>query len=182
MALLETIKENIETAGQITAELAKRTAETIRLRDQIRRDNKEIRKLTYEIGQTYLRLHEEDYEDIYKDFIDGIKAARDDIADKEVQLAALREKPEVSEEGDIMAADEEEWDDLFEEVSEAEGAGEEADAEKAAESTIEIVEAQREPEETAGETVKDETAAETATEEAEAEAAREDTETKTVEE
>ncbi|MBR0410125.1 MAG: hypothetical protein IJI25_03850 [Eubacterium sp.] len=118
MAILETIRENIETAGQITADIAKRTAEMIRLRDQIRRDKKEIRRLTYEIGQTYLRLHADDYEEVYKEFVDGIAAAKVDMEEKRNQLVALKEKPETEEEPvaeDILEADDDKWEDLFEE-------------------------------------------------------------------
>lgn len=113
MAILEKIRENIGTAGQITADIAKRTAEALRLREQIRQDKKEIRKLTYEIGQTYLRLHADDYEEVYKEFVDGIAAAKTDMEEKRTQLAQLREKP-VDAEDDIMTVDDDEWDDLFE--------------------------------------------------------------------
>lgn len=114
MAILDTIRENLGTAGQITADLAKRTAETLRLRDQIRRDRKDIRLLTYKIGETYLRLHEEDYEEEYAEFFEGIAAAKADIDEKMDQLAQLKEKQEPSEDFE----EEGEWDDLFDDSEE----------------------------------------------------------------
>lgn len=121
MGIFDTIRENLETAGMITADIAKRTAETLRLRDQIRRDKKEIRKLTYEIGQTYLRLHADDYEEVYKEFIEGIEAARMDIEKRLDELAKLKEMQEqVQAQADEAAAaddEEEEWDDFFDDVN-----------------------------------------------------------------
>ena len=139
MALLDTIKERLGTAGQITTDIAKRTAETVRLRDQIRRDKKEINKLTYEIGETYLRLHADDYEEVYKEYIDGIAAAKASIKETEDALARLKEKAEVVD-GDITEVDDDAWDDLFdhdipaaaEEVKEA--------AEEVAETAVDAVE------------------------------------------
>ena len=120
MAILETIRENIGAAGQITADIARRTAESLKLRDQIRRDKKEIRKMIYGIGETYLRLHPEDYEEVYKEFVDGIAIARADIEEKKQQLVQLRpgtgaaQEEAESQVDDILEADEDSWDDLFE--------------------------------------------------------------------
>lgn len=143
MTVLDTIKERLEAAGQITADLAKRTAEAVRIREQIRQDKKEIRKLTFEIGETYLRLHAEDYEEVYKDFVDGIASAKADIEEKEAALAQLREKPDVVEE-DILDADDDDWDDMFD-----------GPAEEAADAVEEVAEAAEEAAETVEEAVAD---------------------------
>ena len=120
MAILETILDNIGTAGQITADFAKKTAESLVLMDQIRRDRKEIRKLTYEIGKTYMRLHQDDYEEEYREFYEKIAAANSDIKVKSEKLDQLKVVPEGPEEAEDEYDDEEEWDDFFGDSDEAE--------------------------------------------------------------
>ena len=117
MAIFDTIRESIGTAGQKTADIAKKTAEAIRLRDQIRRDKKEIRQLTYKIGETYLRLHGDQCEDVYKEFVDGITLAKADMEEKKDQLTQLRGKSDadVAEAEDVLDADDDDWDTFLEE-------------------------------------------------------------------
>ena len=114
MGFFDTLRESIESASQYTADLAKKTAESIKLRDGIRRDKKEIRRLTYEIGQTFLRLHADDCDEVYQEFVDGINSCKASIEEKLEQLAALEEKSEAEE---FAEETEEEWDEFFDDAA-----------------------------------------------------------------
>jgi len=149
MAIFDTIRESIGVAGQRTADIAKKTAEAIRLRDQIRRDKKDIRQLTYKIGETYLRLHGDQCEDVYREFVDGITAAKADMDEKKAQLAQLREKSDAADADvtdDVLDADDDDWDTFFEEsTSENQPeAEEEAPTEEITEAAEEVTEATEE--------------------------------------
>lgn len=94
MALFEKLKQNLTTAGQVTAEKAKKTADILKIKDQIRQDKREIRNLTYKIGQTYIDLHSEDYEEDYEDYFVTMAVVRESLNEKIRELRELnaREK------------------------------------------------------------------------------------------
>lgn len=148
MGFFDTLRESFESASQYTADLAKKTAESIKLRDGIRREKKEIRRLTYEIGQTFLRLHADGCDEVYQEFVDGIAACKASIEEKLEQLAALEEKSEAEE---FAEETEEEWDEFFDD---AETKVEEA-KEAVEETAEEVSEAAEEAKEEVAETVEE---------------------------
>ena len=90
MSVLETLKKGITGTGKFAAEKAKTARDIFRTSEQIRSNKKEIRTLTYKIGQTYLDLHGEDYEEEFADFIRGIAEAKAEMAEKEQELTRLK--------------------------------------------------------------------------------------------
>lgn len=161
MGFFDTLRESIESASQYTADLAKKTAESIKLRDGIRREKKEIRRLTYEIGQTFLRLHADGCDEVYQEFVDGIAACKASIEEKLEQLAALEEKSEAEE---FVEETEEEWDEFFDDAADITDTAKE----KVEEAAVEAGEAVAESAEEASDAVQ-ETAEEVAEEAATAE-------------
>ena len=114
MDVFETLKKNITETGRIAAEKAKILKDILVVREQIRTNKKEIRTLTYKIGQTYLDLHGDDCEDAFTDFIRGIKEAQEEMAEKEATLEELKTQIKAA---DIVDIDEEDdMDEFFEEM------------------------------------------------------------------
>lgn len=89
MTFFDNLKQNLQTAGQITMDKAKNTAEILKLKDQIRQDKREIRSATYKIGQIYRDLHPEDYEEAYEDCFKTIDTLEQAISWKEDALKNL---------------------------------------------------------------------------------------------
>ena len=65
MDFFEQLKKNVVQAGQTVADKAKKTTDILKLKEQIRQDKREIRDITYRIGKTYIKLHQNDYEEEY---------------------------------------------------------------------------------------------------------------------
>ena len=92
MDFLDTLKQNLMTASQITMDKAKNTAEILKLKDQIRQDKREIRSSTYKIGEIYRELHSEDYEEAYEDCFQKIERLEQAIEWKEDALKDLEQQ------------------------------------------------------------------------------------------
>ena len=92
MDFLDTLKQNLMTASQITMDKAKNTAEILKLKDQIRQDKREIRSSTYKIGEIYRELHSEDYEEAYEDCFQKIERLEQAIEWKEDALKDLEKE------------------------------------------------------------------------------------------
>ena len=56
MDFFEQLKKNVTQAGQTAVDKAKKAADLLKLREQIRQDKREIRDITYRIGKTYISL------------------------------------------------------------------------------------------------------------------------------
>lgn len=104
MAFFDKLKKDLTTAGQITAEKAKKAADILALKDQIRQDKMEIRDLTNKIGQTYIELHRADYEEAFEDLFTTLEATEEALAQKEKELEILSEKITCVECGTEMPA------------------------------------------------------------------------------
>ena len=94
MAFLDTLKQNLITTSQVTMDKAKTTAEILKLKDQIRQDKREIRSLTYKIGEIYRNLHPEDYEEAYEDCFQKIDTLEQAISWKEDAVSNLSKTDE----------------------------------------------------------------------------------------
>lgn len=92
MAFLDTLKQNLMTASQVTMDKAKNTAEILKLKDQIRQDKREIRSATYKIGEIYRELHFENYEEAYEDCFQRIERLEQAIEWKEDALKNLKQE------------------------------------------------------------------------------------------
>ena len=92
MAFFDTLKQNLMTASQVTMDKAKNTAEILKLKDQIRQDKREIRSATYKIGEIYLELHFENYEEAYEDCFQRIERLEQAIEWKEDALKNLKQE------------------------------------------------------------------------------------------
>ena len=105
MGLFEKIKNNITETGKFASEKAKIAKEIFVTREQIRAKKKEIRTLTYKIGQTYLDLHSEDYEEDFGAYIRGIEEAKAEMEAKEGELTWLKEQVKPADIDDDELAD-----------------------------------------------------------------------------
>ncbi|MDO4977580.1 MAG: hypothetical protein Q4E53_09990 [Eubacteriales bacterium] len=137
MDVFETLTKTISEKGQAVAEKAKIAKDIIKVKDQIRATKKQMRILTYKIGQAYLELHEEDCEGEFVDLVRGVKEAKVSMEEKKDILAELVSQLKF---GDFENFDDFEADleDLFEEDSEEEVM--ETAAEEVVEETTEAVE------------------------------------------
>ena len=104
MAFFDKLKKDLTTAGQLTAEKAKKAADILALKDQIRQDKIEIRDLTNKIGQTYIDLHRADYEEAFEDLFTTLEATEEALAQKEKELELMNEKSTCAECGTEMPA------------------------------------------------------------------------------
>lgn len=92
MAFFDKLKKDLTAAGQMTAKKAKKAADVLALKDQIRQDRMEIRDLTNKIGQTYIKLHRIDYEEDFEDLFTTLEAIEAALAQKEKELELMNEK------------------------------------------------------------------------------------------
>lgn len=104
MAFFDRLKKDLTTAGQMTAEKAKKAADLFALKEQIRQDKLEIRDLTNKIGQIYIELHRDDYEKDFEDVFTALGAIEESLAQKEKELELLNEKTSCPECGTEMSA------------------------------------------------------------------------------
>ncbi len=105
MGIFEKIKNNLTETGKFASEKAKIAKELFVAREQIRAKKKEIRTLTYKIGQTYLDLHGEDYEEDFGAYIRGIEEAKAEMEAKEGEIARLKEQAKSTDMDDDELAD-----------------------------------------------------------------------------
>ena len=91
MELFQQLKQNAKQISQTAAVQARKAAEIIKLKEQIRRDKREIREITYKIGKTYIRLHPEHWEEEYAAFFEDIRKVKEDLARKEKDLQKVQE-------------------------------------------------------------------------------------------
>ena len=102
MAFLDKLKKDLTAAGQMTAEKAKKAADILTLKEQIRQDKLEIRDLTNKIGKIYIELHREDYETEFEDVFTALGALEESLVQKEKELKLLNEKTSCPECGTEM--------------------------------------------------------------------------------
>ena len=104
MELFQQLKQNAKQISQTAAVQAKKAAEIIKLKEQIRQSKKEIREITYKIGKTYIRLHPENWEDEYDAFFKNLEIARKELAKKEMDLQKVQEGQKCTECGTGVSA------------------------------------------------------------------------------
>ena len=92
MSVFDKIRKNLTETGKLATEKAKNAKDIFKVKEQIRSNQKEIRTLTYKIGQTYLDLHGEDGEEAFADLVRGIAEAKSELEEKEKELARLKEQ------------------------------------------------------------------------------------------
>lgn len=90
MGFFDNLRNNITAASQATADEAKKTVETLKVKEQIRQDKKDLKDLTYQIGQAYIDLHANDYEECFEEFFIEIAAINESIEKKERILAEMK--------------------------------------------------------------------------------------------
>ena len=105
MGIFEKIKNNLTETGKFASEKAKIAKDLFVAKEQIRAKKKEIRTLTYKIGQTYLDLHGEDYEEDFGAYIRGIEEAKAEMEAKEGEIARLKEQAKSTDLDDDELAD-----------------------------------------------------------------------------
>ncbi|MDO5147356.1 MAG: hypothetical protein Q4D60_10160 [Eubacteriales bacterium] len=86
MDLLSRLKKDVAVAGQ----KAKKTADIFKMREAIRQDKKELKDLVYQIGKTYVRLHRDDYEEVYGEYFTAMDAVEKELKEKQAQLEKMR--------------------------------------------------------------------------------------------
>lgn len=94
MTFFDSLKQNLTTAGELALDKAKTTKEILKLKDQIRKDKRQIQAATLAIGKKYRELHAEDYEDMYAEYFKKIAALEKAIDWKEDALKNLSEEVE----------------------------------------------------------------------------------------
>ena len=82
MDFFEQLRRNVTQAGQTAVDKAKKAADILKVREQIRQDKREIRDITYRIGKTYIKLHQNDYEEEYEKYFTSLKAVKEALARK----------------------------------------------------------------------------------------------------
>ena len=92
MDFFEQLKKNVTQAGQTAVDKAKKAADLLKLREQIRQDKREIRDITYRIGKTYISLHKDDYEKEYEKYFTALEKVKEALAEKEKELQKMQEK------------------------------------------------------------------------------------------
>ena len=105
MGIFEKIKNNLTETGKFASEKAKIAKDLFVAREQIRAKKKEIRTLTYKIGQTYLDLHGEDFEEDFGAYIRGIEEAKAEMDAKEAEITRLKEQAKSTDMDDDELAD-----------------------------------------------------------------------------
>lgn len=106
MDFFEQFRKNVTQAGQTAVEKAKKAADILKVKEQIRQDKREIRDLTYKIGKTYIKLHQDDYEEEYEKYFTSLKTVKEALAEKEKELQKLNERIQCTECGaEISASD-----------------------------------------------------------------------------
>lgn len=106
MDFFEQLRRNVTQAGQTAVDKAKKAADILKVREQIRQDKREIRDITYRIGKTYIKLHKNDYEEEYEKYFTSLKAVKEALAEKEKELRRLNEHIRCTECGaEISASD-----------------------------------------------------------------------------
>lgn len=106
MDFFEQLRKNVTQAGQIAVDKAKKAADILKIKEQIRQDKREIRDITYRIGKTYIKLHQNDYEEEYEKYFVSLNDAKKALAEKEKELRRLNEHMRCTECGaEISASD-----------------------------------------------------------------------------
>ena len=104
MDFFEKLKKNVVQAGQTVADKAKKTTDILKLKEQIRQDKREIRDITYRIGKTYIKLHQNDYEEEYEKYFQSLKTVKEALAEKEQDLQKMYDKVRCTECGAEMSS------------------------------------------------------------------------------
>lgn len=104
MDFFDQLKRGVTQAGQSAIDKAKKAADILKLKEQIRQDKREIRDLTYKIGKTYINLHKDDYEKDYEKYFISMEKIKKELADKEEELKKMHEQVHCSECGREMSS------------------------------------------------------------------------------
>ena len=106
MDFFEHFTKNVTQAGQTAMGKAKKVADILKIKEQIRQDKREIKDITYKIGKTYINLHQDDYEQEYEKYFSSLKTVKEALVEKERELQKLNERIQCIECGaEISASD-----------------------------------------------------------------------------
>ena len=91
MALLDKMKDTLTTAGQEVSQKAKNTAESIRINNLIKSNDKMIEKLTYQVGNKCVEQHVNETGTEYDEFFEEIIRLRKENEAYQEELKKLEE-------------------------------------------------------------------------------------------
>lgn len=91
MALLDKMKDTLTTAGQEVSQKAKNTAESIRINNLIKSNDKMIEKLTYQVGNKCVEQHVNETGTEYDEFFQEIIRLRKENEAYQEELKKLEE-------------------------------------------------------------------------------------------
>lgn len=103
MDIMKELRKNITTISQNAAKTAKKTADFVKLKEQIRQDKKQIKALTYQVGKLYVRLHANNYEKEYEDYFVSMEIVKEELAKKEKELRQMNKKRRCSNCGNKLS-------------------------------------------------------------------------------
>lgn len=95
MSLLDRMKDSVSSAGIGVSQKFSYTAETMKLNNQIRNNDREIEKLIVQVGQRCLELHFDDVDNEYEEFFSEIRRYR---AENEIHRAEIQRLSEENQE------------------------------------------------------------------------------------
>lgn len=90
MAFLGDFGKKISQAGQSTLQKTKEMADVAKINMQISDEEKNINNYFLEIGKLYTEIHESDSEDVFKEMVQNILAARDKIKEYQAQIQDIK--------------------------------------------------------------------------------------------
>ena len=104
MDFLHKLKKSMTQAGQTAVDKAKKTADILKLKEQIRQDKRELRDITYKIGKTYISLHKNDYEKDYEKYFISMDQIKKSLTEKEKELQKMHERMHCAECGNEISS------------------------------------------------------------------------------
>lgn len=90
MSFFDDLSRSLEKAGKETLQKGKDMTETMRLNSQISEAEKGIKNCCQEIGEIYLSLHRDDYEEDYSEVMEKIQSFESQITSCKKRLDELQ--------------------------------------------------------------------------------------------
>lgn len=92
MSLLNRMKDSVSSAGIGVSQKFSYTAETMKLNNKIRNNEKEIEKLIAQVGQRCLELHFDDSDSEYEEFFTEIRRYQEENEKHQAEIQRLSEE------------------------------------------------------------------------------------------
>lgn len=90
MAFFDDLGKKLSQAGQVTMQKTKEVSGVVKLNTMISDEEKRIKKAKAQIGELYVEMHPEDYDEAFKDMFHEIREAEKRIKEYESQKETLR--------------------------------------------------------------------------------------------